>query len=74
MTAAPEQWQLVGDAAELYERYLVPPVTLPWAADLVDRVGVEPGDRVLDVACGTGAVARLAAARVGEAGRVAGST
>jgi ubiquinone/menaquinone biosynthesis C-methylase UbiE len=47
-------------------------VTLPWAIDLVDRVGVEPGDRLLDVACGTGAVARVAAARVGGDGRVVG--
>jgi ubiquinone/menaquinone biosynthesis C-methylase UbiE len=72
MTAAPERWQLEGDSAERYERYLVPAVTLPWAVDLVERVGLEPGDRVLDVACGTGAVARVAAARVGDGGRVVG--
>jgi ubiquinone/menaquinone biosynthesis C-methylase UbiE len=72
MTAAPERWQLEGDSVELYERYLVPPVTLPWALDLVERVGVNAGDRVLDVACGTGAVARVAAERVGEGGRVVG--
>jgi SAM-dependent methyltransferase len=72
MKAAPERWQLEGDSAELYERYLVPAVTLPWAVDLVGRIGVEPGDRILDVACGTGAVARLAAARAGDGGRVVG--
>jgi ubiquinone/menaquinone biosynthesis C-methylase UbiE len=72
MTAAPERWQLEGDSAELYERFLVPPVTLPWAVDLVERVGVEAGERVLDVACGTGAVARVAAQRVGDGGRVVG--
>jgi ubiquinone/menaquinone biosynthesis C-methylase UbiE len=71
MSEDPEHWQLEGGAAELYERYLVPAVTLPWALDLVDRVGVEPGDRVLDLACGTGAVARIAAQRVKGAGRVA---
>jgi ubiquinone/menaquinone biosynthesis C-methylase UbiE len=63
MTIEPDPWQLAGAAAELYERHLVPAVTLPWAADLVQRVGVKPGDRVLDLACGTGAVARLAAER-----------
>src|SRR5262249_58990290 len=72
MRAAPERWQLEGDSAELYERYLVPPVTLPWALDLVERVGVQTGECVLDVACGTGAVARVAAERVGDGGRVVG--
>lgn len=72
MTHDPERWQLGGASAELYERYLVPAVTLPWAVDLVDRVGVRRGDRVLDVACGTGAVARVAAESVGDGGRVAG--
>ena len=67
-----EQWQLRGSAAELYERYLVPAVTLQWAVDLVSRVGVGGGDRLLDVACGTGVVARVAAERVGSGGRVAG--
>src|SRR5262249_50229251 len=68
----PERWQLQGTAPELYERYLVPAVTLPWAADLVERVGVRRAERVLDVACGTGAVARVAAERVADGGRVAG--
>ncbi|HST19130.1 MAG TPA: class I SAM-dependent methyltransferase [Gaiellaceae bacterium] len=70
--AEPDTWQLEGAAAELYERYLVPAVTLPWALDLVDRVGLERGDSVLDVACGTGAVARVAAIRVADGGRVVG--
>src|SRR5262249_28586791 len=38
----------------------------------VERVGAETGERVLDVACGTGAVARVAADLVGEGGRVVG--
>jgi ubiquinone/menaquinone biosynthesis C-methylase UbiE len=72
MTAGSDGWQLEGrSAAELYERYLVPTVTLPWALDLVERVGLRSGDRVLDVACGTGVVARVAAPAVGSGGRVA---
>src|SRR5690349_12746157 len=67
-----ERWQLDGDAAELYQRHLVPAVTAVWAAALVERVGLRRGERVLDVACGTGVVARAAAGRVGRTGHVAG--
>jgi ubiquinone/menaquinone biosynthesis C-methylase UbiE len=64
-----EQWQLHGSAPELYERYLVPAITALWATDLVERAAPQPGERVLDLACGTGIVARLAATRMG-AGRI----
>jgi ubiquinone/menaquinone biosynthesis C-methylase UbiE len=65
-----EQWQLDGSAPELYQRYLVPAITAAWAADLVDQAAPRPGERILDVACGTGVVARVAAERVGRTGRV----
>jgi ubiquinone/menaquinone biosynthesis C-methylase UbiE len=65
-----EQWQLDGSAPELYQRHLVPAITAMWAADLVSRAALASGQRVLDVACGTGVVARLAADRVGAGGSV----
>lgn len=58
--------------AVTYESKAVPTVFGPWAAALVEAVAPREGDRVLDVACGTGAVARAAVARVRSAGVVAG--
>jgi SAM-dependent methyltransferase len=59
-------WQLEDSAAELYQRYLVPAITTKWAEDLVDRARPGANEVVLDVACGTGVVARLAAKAGGK--------
>jgi len=67
-----EPWQLAGSAPGNYERYLVPGIFRPWAEDLIEQIALQPGERVLDVACGTGIVARLAAQRVGTTGSVMG--
>lgn len=58
--------------AEQYERVVVPPLFRPFAGELLERAAVAPGARVLDVACGTGIVARLARERVGATGQVTG--
>jgi ubiquinone/menaquinone biosynthesis C-methylase UbiE len=67
-----EQWQLTLKAAELYERYPARYILGPWAPLLVDAARVAAGERVLDVACGTGVVTRAAARRVGRTGHVVG--
>ena len=66
------QWQFIGGVPENYERYLVPSIFGPWASDLVEVAAPQPGERVVDIACGTGIVARTAAQRVGSGGRVVG--
>jgi ubiquinone/menaquinone biosynthesis C-methylase UbiE len=66
------QWQVAGNAAETYQRALVPAVFAAWAPRVVALADLQPGERVLDIACGTGVVARLAAQQVGRTGTVTG--
>jgi ubiquinone/menaquinone biosynthesis C-methylase UbiE len=61
-----------GSGPENYQRYFVPSIGGPVAEDLIEVAALRPGERVLDVACGTGVVARLAAKCVGDSGAVAG--
>ena len=60
------------DAATAYEGFLVPALFQEWAPRVVAAAQLQPGQRVLDVACGTGVLAREAAACVGAAGTVVG--
>jgi ubiquinone/menaquinone biosynthesis C-methylase UbiE len=66
------QWQIAGNAAETYEHALVPAVFAPWAPLVIALADPRPGDSVLDIACGTGVVTRLAAQQVGRTGKVIG--
>ena len=61
-----------GSAAENYEKYFVPYIGRPLAFELIEAAAIRPGERVLDVACGTGIVTRLAARRAGPTGTVHG--
>jgi ubiquinone/menaquinone biosynthesis C-methylase UbiE len=66
-------WPTVDDPAERYRRHhQVAALDAPWACELLDAVGLGPGERVLDVACGTGILTRTAAERVLPDGTVVG--
>ena len=56
--------------AEMYEQYFVPAMFKPWSNILLRHVALKLGDRVLDIACGTGIVARQVAPWVGATGHV----
>lgn len=72
MAGSVETFQISLDAAEVYEDRFVPALFGEWAPHLIDIAGVAPGRSVLDVACGTGIVARAAADALDERGRVVG--
>jgi len=68
--ANPSYRNFTGNGAENYQRYFVPAIATPVSAGLLDTADLQSGERVLDVACGTGVIARLASERVGPSGSV----
>jgi SAM-dependent methyltransferase len=69
---ARHQYSLTGSAPERYERNMVPAIFEPFAKGLLEFANLHEGEHILDVACGTGIVARLAWPLVGPSGRVVG--
>lgn len=53
------------DAAKAYEALFVPALFGQWASKVADAADIRPGLRVLDVACGTGVLARAVHSRTG---------
>ena len=60
------------DAAHTYEALFVPALFGQWAPKVADAAQIQPGQRVLDVGCGTGILAREVVSRTGSSGRVVG--
>lgn len=72
MTAPAEAWSRGPAAALQYQNCVVRFLLGPWIPELIRSVAPAPGERVLDLACGTGAVTRAAAQCVGVTGTVCG--
>lgn len=64
--------QVTRTAADVYEEFFVPALFLAWAAPIANAAAIAPGQSVLDVACGTGVLAREALPRVQPGGSVTG--
>jgi SAM-dependent methyltransferase len=65
-------WRANVDAATIYQDQIVPALMEEWAPRVAAAAEIRPGQRVLDVACGTGVLARAAAVRTGPGGSVTG--
>ena len=72
MAEKTDRFQLQGNAPEIYEAAKVPSLFRPLAEATLQAVELRPADRVLDIACGTGIVARLVAERLSPDGTISG--
>jgi SAM-dependent methyltransferase len=64
--------QVTTNAADYYEQYFVPSLFKERTSSLLDLAVITAGDRVLDVGCGTGILARDAWLRMNGEGAVTG--
>lgn len=67
-----QQGQVQQSAAEIYEQFFLPALFAQWGGPVLQAAQVRPGQQVLDVACGTGILARMAVSHVQPNGRVVG--
>ncbi len=67
-----ETFQIPIEAARAYEERFVPAIFAEWAPRALAAADVGPTTRLLDVACGTGIVARTALDLVGAGGHLVG--
>lgn len=70
--SATERGQVIHSAAEVYEAFFLPALFQQWAEQVANQAGIQPGQRVLDVACGTGVLTRAIAERIGPTGSATG--
>ena len=62
----------MSNPAETYESYMVPALFAPWSSRLIQAAKPQSGERILDLACGTGIAARKMASQIGSTGKIVG--
>lgn len=67
-----DKGQVISSAAEIYEEFFTPALFQEWTTHVADAAKIKSGQKVLDVACGTGILARTAINYVGDSGSVVG--
>ncbi len=65
-------WQLCKGGPDAYEKYIAPAFGNAWAQDIIDRAGLRQGEKILDLGCGTGIVARCAYKSLGDSVHITG--
>ncbi len=67
-----DKGQVVRSAAEVYDEFFVPALFAEWPEPIIQAARIQPGQQVLDVACGTGVLTHAVAEQVGTTGNVIG--
>jgi len=66
-------FQLEGNAAVLYEAQKVPSMFAPLADATIDAITISKDDTIIDLACGTGVLARKVRSKLGSHTRIVGA-
>lgn len=70
--STPDEMGLTPEAAQGYEQYFVPAIFDQWPPTIIAAAEISDGDKILEVGCGTGVLARELIKLVGAMGSVTG--